>query len=554
VTRRALAIAVLAGALALAVGYAGLRWGALVAGGSDSYGYLSQAELWRRGTLVVHQDVVRPTPWPHAAETWTPLGYRPSPHARDGYVPMYAPGLPLLMAAAQTVAGFCAAFAVVPICGALTIWLTFVLGRRLFGEPEIALGGAVLVAVSPVFLYQLMNAMSDVPVMAFWTLALVLVSGRRAFASGIAMAMAIAIRPNLAPLAAVLAAWMWITGADLAQRLRALFGLAAGIAPAVVGIAWLNAVLYESPLVSGYGTTGDLYALGYLGANVANYLTWIADVETPIVGLAAIYVATPRLWPAPRLPSARVLIGGTLAVTLLSYLFYQPFDVWWYLRFLLPMWPVMMLATAAAIDGILTRVAVARRGRPSGRPESAADRPEPATDRPEPAAARLAGLSIAMIAIVMILAWHHLHLARSRKVFDLGRSERKYVDVARFVAARTAPDAVILSHQHSGSLRFYAGRLTLRYDILEPEWLDRALTLLQSVGRHPYLVLDGEEVTTFRRRFTGASGAGALDWTPIATLNGVVNIYDPLNRESTDSPLAISSTRGSRRLFSCDAR
>ena len=46
------------------------------------------------------------------------------------------------------------------------------LGRRLFGAPGTALWGAALVASSPAFLYQLMNAMSDVPVMAAWTLAL----------------------------------------------------------------------------------------------------------------------------------------------------------------------------------------------------------------------------------------------------------------------------------------------------------------------------------------------------------------------------------------------
>ena len=93
---RAFGAAACAAAVAVAVAYAGLRWGVLVAGGSDSYGYVSQAELWRRGTLVVRQEIVRRTPWPLAADTWTPLGYRPSPHVRDGYVPLYAPGLPLL--------------------------------------------------------------------------------------------------------------------------------------------------------------------------------------------------------------------------------------------------------------------------------------------------------------------------------------------------------------------------------------------------------------------------------------------------------------------------
>ena len=61
------------------------------------------------------------------------------------------------------------------------------------------------------------------------------------------------------------------------------------------------------------------------------------------------------LLPPPKVPFARVLLGGSLLVVLLSYLFYQPFDAWWYLRFLLPMWPVMMLLTAAALESMARR-------------------------------------------------------------------------------------------------------------------------------------------------------------------------------------------------------
>src|SRR4029078_2796390 len=152
------------------------------------------------------------------------------------YVPMYAPGLPLLMAAAQVFAGFCAAFTIVPLCGALTVWLTFVLGRQLFDAPRIALAGAVLVAVSPVFLYQLINAMSAVPATAFWTLAVVLAVTRRPLGSGAAMAVAIAIRPSLVPRAVVIAAWMWVSQAA-GERRRWLVRFAAGTAPALVAIA-----------------------------------------------------------------------------------------------------------------------------------------------------------------------------------------------------------------------------------------------------------------------------------------------------------------------------
>jgi hypothetical protein len=518
----------IAAALALAVLAGGLRWGAMVAGGSDSYGYVSQAGLWQQGRLIVQQEIVRSSPWPDAAETWSPLGYRPAPHLRDGLVPIYAPGLPLLMALFQTIGGYCAAFFVVPLCGALTIWLTFVVGRRVFGAPGIALWGAFLVATSPVFLYQLMNAMSDVPVTAFWMLALVLAVMRRPFASGVAMSIAIAIRPNLAPLAVLPGAWLALARIpEMAPDARTnaascatVFWFALGVAPAVLGIAWLNGVLYGSPFVSGYGTTGSLYSWRFLGTNVRQFAAWIADVETPIVALAALYFAAPRVFPPPQIPRARLLLGGTLGVVILSYIFYRPYDVWWYLRFLLPMWPVLMLMTAAVLDALVRRW----------------------TGRFAP---------VAIGALVVVLAYHGVHVAAERSVFDLGRGERRYIDLGRFVASHTEPDAVILALQHSGSVRLYGGRLTLRYAVLDPLWLDRVVSYLQSIGRHPYFVLDGGEVEAFRQRFGADNRSGALDWPPLATLGAVVSIYDPIERKP-DSPLAIGSTRGAHGWWRCD--
>ena len=124
------------------------------------------------------------------------------------------------------------------------------------------------------------------------------------------------------------------------------------------------------------------------------------------------------------------------------------------------------------------------------------------------------------------------------------------VDVARFVAAHTDPAAVILSVQHSGSLRLYADRLTLRYDALDPLWLDRVVAYLESIGRRPYYVLDGGEVDAFRQRFGAANRAGALDWPPVATLGGSIAVYDPIGRGGDASPLAIASTRAAHAF--CD--
>jgi hypothetical protein len=518
---RARVCALVAAGLAIAAFAAGLRWGALVAGGADSYGYISQAGLWRHGLPIVVQDVVRPSPWPGAAETWAPLGYRRSPKVPGAIVPLYAPGFPLVLALAQQVGGYCAAFLIVPLCGALTIWLTFLLGRRLFDAPGLALWAALLVATSPVFLYQLMNAMSDVPVTAFWTLALVLTVMRRPLASGLAMSVAIAVRPNLVPLAAVLAIWMGASADSARERRADALWFVAGLAPSIAGIAWFNALLYESALTSGYGTTGDLYSAAFLGANVRRFASWIAETETPVVAVALVYFVAPSWFPAARVPFPRLLLGGSATVVVCSYLFYRPFDVWWYLRFLLPMWPVMMLLTAAALDAAVRRW-------------------------PPP-------IYRAVIAgAVVLLAWHGVATARGRSAFALGVGERRYIDVGRYVASHTEAGAVMLSVQHSGSLRLYAGRLTLRYDVLDPLWLDRAVDYLQGIGRHPYFVLDGAEVAAFKERFGGASATGGLDWTPLATLGATVAIYDPFDRKTDTSPLAIASTRGARGGWRCD--
>jgi hypothetical protein len=501
--------------VAIATLYAGVQWGAMVAGGADSYGYISQAGYWQRGGVVVQEDVIRPSPWPSAPLTWSPLGYRPSPRRPDAIVPLYAPGLPLLMALFQIVAGYCGAFLVVPLSGALTIWLTYRLGLRLFAAPGIALWGAALVATSPVFLYQLMNAMSDVPVTAAWTLALLLTISSRPAAAGLAASAAIAIRPNLAPLAAVLFVWTTFSpradGARLGVAAAVRFAIGAAIAP--IGIAAFNTRVYESAVTSGYGDASDLYSIGFWWTNVRQFASWIAEVETPIVSLAVVGLVATSLLPAAKVPRAKPLLGGFIALMLLSYLFYRPFDAWWYLRFLLPMWPIMMLLTAAVLETIARRWL-----------------------RP------IYPLAIAAMAIV--LAWHGLSVAAARNTFDLGRGERRYIDVARFIASHTGPDAVILSVQHSGSLRIYADRLTLRYDALDPLWLDRAVAYLQSIGRRPYYVLDGNEVGAFKERFGAANRSGALDWPPMATLGGTIAVYDPIDRRGDASPLAIASSRG----------
>jgi len=206
----------IAAALAAIVLSTGLTWGTRVAAGADAYGYVSQADLWLRGDLHIDQRFGAAVPWPLARWTFTPLGYRPEP---DGYriVPQYAPGLPLLMAGFKALAGQCAIFWVVPVCGAILVLATYAIGRRL-DRPVVGVAAAWIVATSPTLLFMLMAPMSDVPAASAWAVAIACALGdtrASAVAAGVAAAIAILIRPNMAPLAVVVG-----SRSDPSRRLR----------------------------------------------------------------------------------------------------------------------------------------------------------------------------------------------------------------------------------------------------------------------------------------------------------------------------------------------
>src|SRR5262245_42443924 len=89
-----------AACLALAAIFLGLRFGSYVGGGSDSYGYVSQADAWAAGDPVIDQPWVKDQPWPGGQWVFAPLGYKPAAGRQSmAIAPTYSPGLPLMMAA-----------------------------------------------------------------------------------------------------------------------------------------------------------------------------------------------------------------------------------------------------------------------------------------------------------------------------------------------------------------------------------------------------------------------------------------------------------------------
>jgi hypothetical protein len=77
-------------------------------------------------------------------------------------------------------------------------------------------------------------------------------------------------------------------------------------------------------------------------------------------------------------------------------------------------------------------------------------------------------------------------------------------------------------------VRYYANRVTLRFDWLPADRLDAVLAELTALGHHPFLLVDDWEEKDYRTRFEASGRAGRLDWEPVARIhNGPqVRLYD----------------------------
>jgi hypothetical protein len=505
-----------AAAVAVAAAATGLAWGTFTAGGSDSYCYLNQAELLARGAVRDVEPLGADPSWPGSHWSFVPAGHAPFPDRPGVVVPICPPGYPLMLAAARATLGRTAMFWITPLMGALAVYLAFVLGRRL-SHPAAGLLAAVLTATSPIFLYQVVQPMNDVVAAALWLAALVLATSRsRAPAAhgaiaGLVTGVAITVRPNLVPLAAVvgLAAAFLPEGRRLVERASTLVFFGAAAVPGVLVVMALQHAMYGSPLRSGYGDLSALFSASHVWPNLLRYPQWVLDAHTPVLltGLAA-----PLLLAGS---GARRIAGWILilaAATLACYLPYVVFDAWWYQRFLLPAILPLLAAAAAVIVSLIERLPSAWR----------------------------APVFAAVCAAMAVVQVQNAVRGDALRLRDL---EARFRIAGEYVA-QLPPEAAFVTGHHSGSIRFYAGRSTAGWGDIAPGRLDEALAFLRRHGRRPYLLFEAWEEPEFQRRFA-EDRLGRLDWPPFAEMAGGVRIYDPEDfgrtpgGRQTESPPAV---------------
>jgi 4-amino-4-deoxy-L-arabinose transferase-like glycosyltransferase len=406
----------------------------------------------------------------------------------------------------------------VPLLGAMAVWMTAWLGARLHNALT-GFSAAALLATSPSFLYQVTQPVSDVPAAAWWTASLALAvcpGALPAFGAGTAAAMAVLTRPNLVPLAVLVGAYfawdVWHPSRHTRRvALNRLALFVAGVAPGVLAVAAINQYLFGSPLRSGYGSLGELYAWTSVVPNLSRYSQWLIETESPLILLA---LATPWFWPNARSvaqsePTREVrrealLLLGCALIVVGSYLPWGVFESWDFLRFLLPAFPPLLVLSVIVLTEALRRVPWRR--------------------------------SVAVAMTIGLLACWVAWQAReafNRGVTTLKQDEQRYVDVSRYIAFAMPRQSAFIAGLHSGSIRYHAGRTTLNFGRLDEDSLDAAVAGLRARRYHPYIAVEAGEEPAFRKRFGTRSRLGALDWPPIANTSRrvSVHIYDPADRD-----------------------
>jgi len=415
------------------------------AAGPDSSGYLNEARLVAEGRASLRVD-------PALRDKSVPLGFTTGRDAAS-IVPTYPPGLPMLIAIAAKIGGWGrGAFVIVPLCAIGCLVLIALLARELGLSVAASIGAAILLAAYPIFIFQSLVTMSDVPATFFVLLTFVLaLRGRErllmAVLAGAAFGAAVWIRPTNLLFALPLAfALRW--------RPRALGAAIAGALPFGIALMLLNHAWYGHPLRTGYGEI-DVVSFDVLAKCSAFHASAILTMLTPLV-LAAIAVAFDRAFDR----STRAMLVTWFAVLFAFYALYpvcsNPTDA----RFLLPSIP-------AVIIGLFS------------------------------AARMLAKWRFVPLAMILIVFANEVRVGSNERVWRADDYDATYRDAIRWAEPHIAPNSIVMTGLLSGAMLYYTNRVTLRWDAADQNDIDR----LRS--RPVYALISDLELPpdAFRRRY-----------------------------------------------------
>jgi hypothetical protein len=437
------------------------------AGSSDSSGYMNDARLLdAREFHPMQRTIAGIPPEKLPFMGYIPLGFLPMNNGR--MYPTYPMGLPVAIFLGSTVFGWGAGPNVVMWMHAMAcIVAMYFLCRELKLGREISFLGTLFFGSSSLFLFSSLHAMSDTPA-ALWAIlaALGCLKSERkagwAIFAGFCFAYGILVRPtNLLMIVPILFLFRW--------NLRRAILFCIGAAPVAACLVIMNHMLYGKSLTTGYGDFSSLFGLRYVSASLHNYLSWIPVEMTPLIVLALGFpfvVVDMR-----RGVRVGVIVWfATFATFYATY--YYTHETWWFLRFLLP-------AIPALIVGMLSVIA--------------------AVGKQYPSLKFVGGLLLTCFLLRWNVVWTHKLYA-----LDSGAQEKEYPDTCVFIKNNVPRDAVILCMQASGSVLFYTDHTIVRWDCIgETDFLE-IVKACDKTGQQIYMVLFSFEEKSALKKFSGA--------------------------------------------------
>jgi len=433
-----------------------------VAGGSDTSGYVHLARLLVNGNIHVPARTLPGLPQSNTPPfLYMPLGFKPS-FDGNGMVPTYPTGLPLLIALFVPIAGWSHAADVTMVLHSLAGLILIYALSRVLGLPKSwSVFGTALVAASPLYIFMSLQAMSDLPSLV-WTTAAILAALKSrtslpfALAAGGALAVDVLLRPtNIFALVPI--------GIALGASPRRWLLLMLGAAPGAIFYMCYAITAYGRLWETGYGEIHS-FAASYVPETLLHYALWVPILLTPLSALCLVLPLDKSTK-----PRTRWILGTWIGIFAAFYSAYRcTHETWWYLRYLLPAIPAIVVSSLLICRRIASRLA--------RRMETI----------------HLKGaLAVALILVALNSLWWN------RKLHDIeiGRGERKYGIVAGWMTNNLPSNSICLSTQMSGSIFYFTNFTFVRLDSINPNNVRVLESAIRTSNRPLYAVLFPFEMT-----------------------------------------------------------
>lgn len=433
------------------------------AGGADSSGYLNAAKLL--GELQL-SAVARPLPAEVIAgapdEIASPLGFRPIDHK---LVPVYPLGLPLLIAISQKLFGVeTGAVALLWFHSLLAILLVYAIALELGLSRPAAVISTLLFAFCPLVIFSAVQMMSDLPATVWVSLSVFsLLRTQKSLAwnvlAGFAFGVSVLIRPTDIVIFPIVIFANW-------KDARSFVACISGAIPCFLFLAITNTILYKSPLASGYPGAGNLFNHINVFPTLERYLTSVPIAITPLWGLIFAF----PVWIGKMGFRNSAIMAIWMFSFFVVYAYYQyTQDSWWYLRFVLPASPPLIILACCALDEMWGQHKQWRY--------------------------RLSYYGFFVAAAIWLII-----CVIKLPTYNVGDEQRIFKDTATWVQEHVPADSILLTMHASGTFTYYTQHSVIRYDWMKEDQWRHMREYIKDGKISVYAVLFPFEVQDFKDR------------------------------------------------------